>query len=123
MTGPAGPSAPVSPLRPRFRGVVHQWSFFVALAEEARPKLRAEPQVEWLQRLEKENGNLRAALSWAISTDEMVMAAWLSFALWMFWWQRGHFAEGLGWLERSLHVRAGPAVRARAAAPSPPRGL
>jgi non-specific serine/threonine protein kinase len=35
-------------------------AFFVALAEKARPNLRAEPQVGWLQRLENENGNLRS---------------------------------------------------------------
>jgi hemolysin III len=31
----AAPGSPVSPVRPRFRGVVHQWSFFVALAAGA----------------------------------------------------------------------------------------
>ena len=45
-------------------------AFFVALAEEARSKLRATPQVEWLERLDRENANLRAALSWALSADE-----------------------------------------------------
>jgi predicted ATPase/class 3 adenylate cyclase len=73
--------------------------FFVALAEEARPKLRAEPQVEWLQRLEQENGNLRAALSWALSTDDIATAAGLSWALYMFWWIRNHQPEGQRWTE------------------------
>jgi predicted ATPase/class 3 adenylate cyclase len=73
--------------------------FFVALAEEARPNLRAEPQVEWLQRLEKENGNLRAALSWALSTDDIATAARLSWALYMFWWIRNHQPEGQRWVE------------------------
>ena len=56
-------------------------AFFVALAEEARPKLRAAPQVEWLERLEKENSNLRGALSWALSADDIRTAARLSWAL------------------------------------------
>jgi tetratricopeptide (TPR) repeat protein len=39
-------------------------SFFLALAEEAEPKMRSTEQVAWLNRLEIEYGNLRAALTW-----------------------------------------------------------
>src|SRR5918995_2724379 len=80
-------------------------AYFVALAEEARPNLRAQPQVGWLQRLEKENGNLRGALSWAISADEFVTAARLGFALWMFWWTLTRQPEGRRWLETILQQR------------------
>ena len=80
-------------------------AFYLGLAVEARPNLRAAPQVEWLERLESENGNLRAALSWTISADETVMAAWLSFALWMFWWTRNRQPEGRRWLETILPKR------------------
>ena len=80
-------------------------AFYLGLAVEARPNLRAAPQVGWLERLEKEDGNLRAALSWAISADEMVMAAWMSFALWMFWWTRNRQPEGRRWLETILQKR------------------
>jgi predicted ATPase/DNA-binding CsgD family transcriptional regulator len=73
--------------------------FFVALAEEARPNLRAAPQVEWLRRLEKENGNLRGALSWTLSTDEIPTAARLGWALYMFWWIRNYQLEGRRWTE------------------------
>ena len=79
--------------------------YFVALAEEARPMLRAEPQVEWLERLEEENGNMRGGLSWALSSDEIVMAARLAFALWVFWWIRNHQPEGRRWLEMILPRR------------------
>jgi predicted ATPase/DNA-binding CsgD family transcriptional regulator len=77
-------------------------AFFVALAEEARPGLRAEPQVGWLGRLERENGNTRGALSWALSEGEIVTAARLGFALWMFWWTRNRQPEGRRWLEAIL---------------------
>lgn len=77
-------------------------AFFVALAEEARPNLRAAPQVEWLRRLEKENGNLRGALSWALSADEIVTAARLGWALYMFWWIRNYQPEGRRWTEPIL---------------------
>jgi predicted ATPase/DNA-binding CsgD family transcriptional regulator len=77
-------------------------AFFVALAEEARPGLRAEPQVGWLRRLEQENGNTRGALSWALSEGEIATAARLGFALWMFWWTRNRQPEGRRWLEAIL---------------------
>jgi predicted ATPase/DNA-binding SARP family transcriptional activator len=74
-------------------------AFFVALAEEAYPQLRAAPQVEWLQKLDAENGNLRGALSWALSADDLPTAARLGFALWPFWWIRNRQIEGRRWME------------------------
>jgi predicted ATPase len=41
-------------------------TFFLALAEEAEPKLRGAEDTEWLERLEAEHDNLRMALSWAL---------------------------------------------------------
>jgi predicted ATPase len=91
-------------------------AYYLGLAEEARPKLRAAAQVEWLQRLDRENGNLRAALSWAISTGEMTIAAWLGWALWAFWWIRNHQMEGRRWMEMILPRRdeLSPWLRTRA---------
>ena len=80
-------------------------AYFVALAEKARPELRAGPQVGWLERLEKENGNLRGALSWALSADDFPTAARLSWGLWTFWWIRNHQIEGRRWMEQILLAR------------------
>jgi DNA-binding SARP family transcriptional activator len=89
-------------------------AYFLALAEEAHPKLRAE--VEWLERLEQENGNLRGALSWALADDEIETAARLGWELWLFWWLRNHQPEGRRWVESILQRREElpPRLRARA---------
>ena len=39
--------------------------YYLALAERAEPELLAANQGEWLNRLETEHANLRAALDWA----------------------------------------------------------
>jgi predicted ATPase len=69
-------------------------SFFLALAERAEPELHGPDQVEWLERLERENGNLRAAMDWALSGDDAEIAARISWAIYQFWWQRGPHVEG-----------------------------
>jgi DNA-binding CsgD family transcriptional regulator/tetratricopeptide (TPR) repeat protein len=60
-------------------------------------------QQEWLERLDTEHGNLRAALSWALEGGEPELALRLSGALGDFWYLRGRLTEeGRGWLEAAL---------------------
>ncbi len=40
-------------------------SFFLALAEQAEARLESAGQVEWINRMEQEHDNLRAALEWS----------------------------------------------------------
>ncbi len=77
-------------------------AFFLALAERAEPELHGPDQVEWLERLEKENGNLRAAMDWALSGGDAEIAARISWAIYQFWWQRGPHVEGRRWVEAVL---------------------
>jgi predicted ATPase/DNA-binding XRE family transcriptional regulator len=89
-------------------------NFFLDLAEEARPGLRGSRQVEWLERLEQENGNLRATMSWALAEDEVETATRLGWALWTFWWLRDHQQESHRWIGRLLELDIPPVVRPRA---------
>jgi predicted ATPase/class 3 adenylate cyclase len=92
--------------------------FFVALAEEAEPELTGPQQVAWMDRLEAEHDNLRAALGWALDTDAQI-ALQLAGGLGWFWFLRGYLNEGSAWLDRTLVVRSEPGplhVRAYAAA-------
>ncbi len=77
-------------------------SFFLALAERAEPELHGPDQVAWLERLDKENGNLRAAMDWALSGGDAEIAARISWAIYQFWWQRGPHVEGRQWVEAVL---------------------
>jgi predicted ATPase len=48
--------------------------YFLTLAEEAYPELKGANQLEWLERLEAEHDNMRAALSWALQRKEVELA-------------------------------------------------
>jgi predicted ATPase/transcriptional regulator with XRE-family HTH domain len=89
-------------------------AFFLELAERARPELRASAQLDWLRRLEEENGNLRATISWALAEDEVETATRLGWALWTFWWLRDHQQESHRWVETLLEQNIPPTVRPRA---------
>lgn len=67
---------------------------FVALAELAQPHLLGAHQTTWLDRLEREHDNLRAAVAWAIERAQAEVAMRLGAALWRFWQMRGHLHEG-----------------------------
>ena len=59
--------------------------YFLTLPEEAYPELKGPNQLEWLERLEAEHDNMRAALSWALEHKEVELALRLGGALWWFW--------------------------------------
>ncbi len=75
--------------------------FYLQLAEEAEPQLRGPEQKQWLDRLEREHDNFRAALAWR--ADETALR--LACALTRFWWVRGYFEEGQNWLKRGIDER------------------
>ena len=65
----------------------------LALAQEAAPKLSGPDQRAWLERLEREDDNLRAALDWSVIRPNPPLGARLAAALWRFWQQRGYLNE------------------------------
>lgn len=77
-------------------------AYFAEFAEEAEPHLHGEEQGEWLQRLETDHDNLRAALSWSLSNADSDRLLRLCGALSRFWWTRGHLTEGREWCARAL---------------------
>ncbi|MGH2572460.1 MAG: ATP-binding protein, partial [Actinomycetota bacterium] len=87
---------------------------FLALAEEAEPNLRGSPG-KWLDRLEREHDNLRAALDRLQASGESELLLRLAGALSRFWYMRGHLAEGRRRLGSALRTDRHPtAARAKA---------
>src|SRR5262249_54839199 len=69
--------------------------YFLRLAEEAEPKLDGRDAALWLNRLETEHDNLRAALEWsleAVEGEKSDAALRLAGALWRFWNRRGYLS-------------------------------
>jgi len=90
--------------------------FFLKLAEQAEPELRRADQVRWLDRLEVEHDNSRAALSYALEQGKVEASLRLASSLSRFWYLRGHWSEGREWLERTLAQPATGAALVRATA-------
>ena len=90
--------------------------YFLALAEEAEPRLWGPGDAAWLNRLKEEHYNMRAALSWTIEHEEAELALRLSGALRWFWRARGYFGEGRRWLEQALSEEGRTSAGARAKA-------
>jgi predicted ATPase/class 3 adenylate cyclase len=85
---------------------------FLGLAAEVEPHLTAEDQGVWLDRCDEEHANIRAALRWAIDRGHADQAQAAAGALWRFWQQRGHLAEGRRWLDETLAMPSGQAPTA-----------
>jgi len=91
--------------------------FFADLVRRAEPELQKADQVAWLNRLQLEHDNLRAALDWCLTAPQRAdQGLELTAALFWFWTKRSYLGEGRRWLERGLAAesRRSPALRAKA---------
>jgi predicted ATPase/DNA-binding SARP family transcriptional activator len=108
-------------------------TFYLALAERTEWETSGADQRAWLDRMDAEHDNLRAALEWSLSQSAECevrsaeseslkseighpssliphpseVGLRLSGALWRFWEVRSHFAEGRTWLAQTLKKGSG----------------
>jgi non-specific serine/threonine protein kinase len=76
-------------------------AYFLALAQGGPLNPAGPEEVTSIDRFALEHANLRGALRWALSHDlELALSA--SASLYRFWERRGHFQEGIAWLEQGL---------------------
>jgi hypothetical protein len=96
------------------------FTFYLGLAESAEAELTGQNQSLWMQKLDKESGNFRVALKWALARDgsEGELALRLAGSLHPFWIVRGKYCEGHDWMLKALEQKplARTMVRARALA-------
>jgi predicted ATPase/DNA-binding SARP family transcriptional activator len=92
-------------------------AYWMRIADESEPELAGHDQARVLAQLEREHGNLRAALAWLLATDRPVEALHLAASLARFWYLRGYLELGGERLQRSIDAageRGEPADRAKA---------
>ncbi|MFF5919703.1 BTAD domain-containing putative transcriptional regulator [Streptomyces flavochromogenes] len=95
---------------------------FTALAETAEPRLRSAEQLPWIERIERDLDNIRAALHRAVGTSPKLSASpeqgapppdeaaahRLVFAMGWFWWLRNYRPEGATWVDRTVALGDDP---------------
>jgi predicted ATPase/DNA-binding XRE family transcriptional regulator len=77
-------------------------AFYVTWLEQANSHLPQSRQKSWYERLETELDNLRAALGWAIRSNQPEAGLRLVAGLWFFWFRRGYWQEGREWARTIL---------------------
>jgi non-specific serine/threonine protein kinase len=95
---------------------------YLALVERAVPHSSGPEPDHSVQRVEDDHANLRTALYWAQAAGAWELGLRLANGLTTFWWLRGHYREGVAWLEgllagaatAAVEAHPAPAVRARA---------
>ena len=81
---------------------------YEALATEASRHLFGADRKQWLDRLELDLDNFRAAFDWALSRGDAARAQRLGAAFWRFWQMRGHLREGRARMEAILAIPSAP---------------
>jgi predicted ATPase len=77
--------------------------YFLRLAEGVEPHLHSPEWDIWLERLSREDANLRAALAWSkANQDAFAIGLRLAGALYYYWFLLGSLYEGRTWLEEML---------------------
>jgi tetratricopeptide (TPR) repeat protein len=84
-----------------FRTKHSEW--FTDLAETGAESILGGPdQTRWFDRIESELDNFRTALAWSLGDGDSALGLRIGAALSRFWEVRGHWSEGLGWLQDAL---------------------
>ncbi|MBA3338652.1 MAG: tetratricopeptide repeat protein, partial [Geodermatophilaceae bacterium] len=90
---------------------------------ETAPQFGGDDHAAWMQRLDTELDNIRAAMDWALTRDPVHEDALaIATPMWWYWWASGQMREGKQWLLRALEAAEsssnplrGAALRAAAA--------
>lgn len=90
--------------------------YFTRLAEEAEPHLRAAEMIEWLDILDRDADNLRAAMEWGLENCNPRVLS-LVKSLFQYWSGSGLDTEGLHWLRAAVGCLSQPLTEERSVVP------
>jgi predicted ATPase/DNA-binding CsgD family transcriptional regulator len=79
-------------------------AWVLSLAERAATELHGPRQDLWLDRLDREREQLRAAQHWAVARGDAETIARLGGALWQFWWARAEADEAREWVSTVVRL-------------------
>jgi predicted ATPase/transcriptional regulator with XRE-family HTH domain len=79
-------------------------ALYADLAEAAEREQGGSSQESQYRRLQLEQDNMRAALAWAVASNEARLAQRLAGALWLYWRRHGDYTEARRWLDQALAV-------------------
>jgi len=77
-------------------------AWYTAMAENTWQGVDARADAEWLNQIEADHDNVRAALVWLDQIGDPEALLRLAGSLWPFWHRHSHRLEGRGWLDRAL---------------------
>jgi predicted ATPase/transcriptional regulator with XRE-family HTH domain len=89
----------------------HHLTCFLELAQKADREIHGPEQVQWMDRIEIELENYRAALEWCVSNQNTEQALQLLNALDWTWWLRGRSSEVRDWFEKIRKMPNSPNQR------------
>ena len=88
--------------------------YFTELSKTLRPKLWREEQVSWMDYLEREHDNLRAALEWSTcegcDNQQAIKGMEIAANIFTFWLVRGYWSEALDWMQKLKALETGDAI-------------
>lgn len=79
---------------------------YLTLAGTLDSQLHTSTAITAFARLDQEQDNMRAGLSWALEMGAMDQARQYVDKLFLYWWRRGHWAEGEAW-SKAIDARSG----------------
>jgi predicted ATPase/DNA-binding CsgD family transcriptional regulator len=82
-----------------------QAEYYQAFVEKSAPPVFDNKEMEWFDRLDQDQDNLRLALNWFITKQDAEMALRLSATLVRYWGVRGYQYEARQWLVQALNMR------------------
>lgn len=83
-------------------------TYFADFCTSISKELWRSDQVKWMDRLEEEHDNLRAALEWSMyegcGEDHVVAGMQIATSIFVFWLVRGYWSEGLQWMLKIYEI-------------------